>query len=392
MLNLYSTNSIPKKETMKPINWYFNRETLAENYLKSVGLSPIPRITLLGVRRIGKTAFLLNDIAPKAIELGFFPVYINMWANLSAPQEHILNTLNDYINALKSGSVNSIAELLSSEVKKLDINLGVIKASIDTNVPAKAAATSQVTEINRQIKTLVNLAEKKDKRLLFILDEIQHLNTSEEFLSIQSCLRTQFDTFENICVIYAGSSRGGVSAMFNKDMVNFGKKQLSMPFYNSSSLVDFPRLDEKFVEFYHSTLSNKFNLNYNLEELTKYFCSLDFSPFWFRMLVSELTTNRISLTEAMDRINSRVRMDGGLNELIERMTSLDKTVFIRIHHCQELYSNEALNDYAKQLGKKVNKGSIQSVINKLKKSNVITESDNKFFIEKVGLCELLKNS
>jgi predicted AAA+ superfamily ATPase len=151
VLNYYT--GIFKDTTMKSINWYFNRTALADNYLKSVGLSPIPRITLLGVRRIGKTAFLLNDIAPKAIESGFFPVYINMWANLSAPQEHILNSLNDYINIQESGSSSSISSLLSSEVKKLDINLGVIKASVDSSKPAKPVATSQIEEINRLINS-----------------------------------------------------------------------------------------------------------------------------------------------------------------------------------------------------------------------------------------------
>ena len=377
---------------MKPINWYFNRAALADNYLKSVGLGPIPRIALLGVRRIGKTAFLLNDVAPKAIESGFFPVYINMWANLSAPQEHILNTLNDYINIQKSGSVGSISALLSSEVKKLDINLGIIKASVDTNVPAKPVGTSNIEEINRLLKKLVKLTADKDQRLLFILDEIQHLNTSAEFLPVQACLRTQFDTFEDICVIYAGSSRGGVSAMFNKDTTKFGGKVLSMPFYNSASLVDFPRLDEKFVAFYHATLCDSFGLDYSLEALTECFGSLDFSPFWFRMLVSELTTNRIPLAEALLKVNARVQLDGGLDQVIAKMTELDKIVFGRIYHQQTLYSKTALIEYAQQLGRKVNKGSVQNVVSKLKKAGVVTEADNKFFIEKVGLHEILKES
>jgi hypothetical protein len=108
------------------------------------------------------------------------------------------------------------------------------------------------------------------------------------------------------------------------------------------------------------------------------------------MLVSELTTNRIPLSDAMTKVNARIRMDGGLDEIVKKLTKLDKIVFTRIYQHQTLYSKTALDEYSNQLGRKVNKGSIQSVVNKLKKTGVITEADNKFFIEKVGLFEILE--
>ena len=103
---------------MKTVEWHFSRTELADIYLRNVGLGPIARMAMLGVRRIGKTAFLLNDLGPRAIELGFYPVYINMWANLAAPQEHILNMLDEYLHALQTDTKVSVANLLKFRSQK----------------------------------------------------------------------------------------------------------------------------------------------------------------------------------------------------------------------------------------------------------------------------------
>lgn len=380
---------------MKKINWYFERKDLAQRYLEHIGLGPISRIAILGVRRIGKTAFLLNDVAPRSIELGFYPVYINMWADLSSPQDEIIYTLQNYIAAFESGHVdnlNSVSQLLKSEVRKLDINLGLIKASIDTSTPIKSVTKSQITEINKLIKTLVLLSRKKDKRLLFILDEVQHLNTNEDFLPIQYALRTQFDNFDDTCVIYAGSSRGGVSAMFNSDMIKFGTKQIAMPFYNSATLMDFPRLDEDFVKFYHTILTDTFSLDYDINALENSFKSLDFSPYWFRTLMGELTFKREPLSNAMEIIKAKIQVDGGLQDLVKKLNKLDKLVFNRIYELKTLFSEDALNAYAKYTDKAVNKGSIQNSVSKLERLGIVTKADNKFFIEKIGLYELANDA
>ncbi len=380
---------------MKQINWHYQRPDLAEQYVKAVGLSPISRIALLGVRRIGKTAFLLKDLAPIAEKLEFLPVYLNMWDNKESPQEHIVLTLERYIGALKSKTSQSIRQLLSSEVKKLDINLGVIKASFDTSTSSVSkVSASEISQISEQIKEIVRLCDAADKRPLFIIDEVQHLNTSEAFLPIQSCLRTNFDTFDEICVIYAGSSRGGVAAMFNQkesELISNNKVvKREMPFYNSAILREFPTLDENSVGFFCSLLKEYFQLDYSVEALQSAFKELEYSPFWFRVLLTEVTTNRTDIESAMEIVRARIRIDGGLDQLLRDLKPLDKLVYVRMYEAQSKYSSEDLKFYSKHMGKEIRKSSVQSSVIRLKKKELLTEHEGGIFFEKAGLYKTLK--
>ena len=92
----------------------------------------------------------------------------------------------------------------------------------------------------------------------------------------------------------------------------------------------------------------------------------------------------------MERINARIRLDGGLEATISKMTELDKLVFMRIYQGDGLYSKAALAEYAQVLKRKVNKGSVQNVVRKLKTAGILTEGDNRFYIEKVGLYEIVR--
>ncbi|KZX81528.1 hypothetical protein A3715_18860 [Oleiphilus sp. HI0009] len=177
--------------------------------------------------------------------------------------------------------------------------------------------------------------------------------------------------------------------MFNKDKVKINQRSVPMPFYNSAVLVDFPTLDDKYVDFCDDILRESFDLDYRRNELLKCFESLDKSPFWFRLLLSELTTNHIPVADAIDKIHSRIRLDQGLESIQKKMNMLDRLVFRRIHQEQELYSMQALDEYREQTGKKTQKGSVQRSVSKLVNWGVVTEMDNSYFVEKAGLYQLL---
>ncbi|MDO6526612.1 hypothetical protein Q4519_13055 [Motilimonas sp. 1_MG-2023] len=374
---------------MRQVDWHYKRPELATQYLKSVGLSPISRIALLGVRRIGKTAFLLKDLAPKASELGFVPIYLNIWENEESPQEHIIMTLDRFISSMKSSAKQSIKDLLASEVKKLDINLGLIKATVDTSTVHTTVTPSEISQISEQIKEVIRLANEMNKRPLFIIDEVQILNSSEKFLPLQACLRTNFDTFDEICAIYAGSSRGGVAAMFNQKEAEvlsgdkFAKRE--MPFYNSASLVEFPHLEPECIDFFLGVLAQRFSINCAKRELSDAFKELDYSPFWLRMLLTEMTANMQDVSSAMKTIKGKIEVDGALDYITVGLSKLDKLVYLRLHGTRSKYSQQDMLFYSEQMGKSIKKSSVQNAISKLKRLKLVTEYDAGMFFEKAGL-------
>ncbi|MEH0790875.1 hypothetical protein KW882_01080 [Vibrio parahaemolyticus] len=391
---------------MKPLDWHYKRPELAEGYLKQVGLGPVFRIALLGVRRIGKTAFLIKDIIPKAEELGFHPVYINMWDNRDAPHETIISKLNDHIKALNSSSKESIKQLMKSEVTKFEINAGVAKATIDTStVKPQLVSPSHVTQISDALIRLNKLADAADKRLLFILDEIQHLNSTNEFIPIQSCLRTNFDTYHETSVIFAGSSRGGVAAMFNTRSENFkvnGKTEVvEMPFFDSARLTEFPLLDSGFVEYLMGVVKSGFDIDsFDVDELERCFQAYDYSPFWFRRLLEQLISRTLTLEDAHKSILLSIREHNRIDEIIKKMNLIDKLVYLRLYCDIQPLSSDSVNWYMQQI-KSIDKKDISfdkarnsatASIRKLERNQIVTIHQNEYFFEITGLQDAIKEN
>ncbi|EGR2227235.1 hypothetical protein DZF79_03070 [Vibrio parahaemolyticus] len=391
---------------MKPLDWHYKRPELAEGYLKQVGLGPVFRIALLGVRRIGKTAFLIKDIIPKAEELGFHPVYINMWDNRDAPHETIISKLNDHIKALSSSSKESIKQLMKSEVTKFEINAGVAKATIDTStVKPQLVSPSHVTQISDALIRLNKLADAADKRLLFILDEIQHLNSTNEFIPIQSCLRTNFDTYHETSVIFAGSSRGGVAAMFNTRSENFkvnGKTEVvEMPFFDSARLTEFPLLDSGFVEYLMGVVKSGFDIDsFDVDELERCFQAYDYSPFWFRRLLEQLISRTLTLEDAHKSILLSIREHNRIDEIIKKMNLIDKLVYLRLYCDIQPLSSDSVNWYMQQI-KSIDKKDISfdkarnsatASIRKLERNQIVTIHQNEYFFEITGLQDAIKEN
>lgn len=384
---------------MKPLDWHYKRPALAERYLMQVGLGPVFRVALLGVRRIGKTAFLIKDIIPKAEELNFHPVYINMWDNKEAPHETIISRLNDHISALASSSKESVKSLFKSEVSKFEINAGVAKATIDTaSVKPKLVSPSHITQISDALIKLNQLAEAADKRLLFILDEIQHLNSDSEFIPIQYCLRTNFDTYHETSVIFAGSSRGGVAAMFNtkseKFKVNGKLETFEMPFFDSAQLIEFPLLDNGFVDYQVDVIKKGFKIDsVDINQLVKCFEDYDFSPFWFRRLVEKLVSRTMTLEDAHSSILLSIREYNKIDELIKDMNLIDKLVYMRLYDSVHPLSTESVQHYSSRIkeldGRDLKfdkvRNSASASLRKLERNRIVTIHQSEYFFEVTGL-------
>lgn len=79
--------------------------------------------------------------------------------------------------------------------------------------------------------------ETTNKPVLLLLDEVQHLATSPDFYDFTAALRSFMTarSDQKVKGIFSGSSQEGLAQLF---------KRTKAPFFNASSQLEFPELDE----------------------------------------------------------------------------------------------------------------------------------------------------
>ncbi|MCJ8272732.1 MAG: hypothetical protein MJK04_25465 [Psychrosphaera sp.] len=367
---------------MKKVDWHFNRTDLALKYLRIVYQGAINRIALLDVRRTGKTSFLLKDFFPTALEQGFVPIYINLWSDPDNPALTIRTAIEKALTALSKNPKSTLSDIATTEVKKLEVGSSLFgKMAVEfSDKKAKAATQSDLIQIS---ETLARLAAKCGDKAILIIDEIQHLATSPKFDAVQRTLRTALDTHSTINLVYSGSSRSGIDAMFSdKDKA----------FFNSAFMIDFPRLDHTFVQHCRDTLQQYFNLDYNVEALCVHYDNLDQSPFWLMQLMSYLMVNHASLDEGIEFINAAIIEDGNFINKAKELNKTDiEVLFYILAGHQRIYSDSAIAELSTAAQRKLTKSTIQGSVKKLKGKHVITHYGGKFYIELPGFIQYLKS-
>jgi hypothetical protein len=366
---------------MKKVNWHFQRKALAESYLQTLYQGAVSRIALLDVRRTGKTTFLLKDLFPIALENGFVPIYINLWSEPDNPTLAITQNLNHALLVLDDKVTSKLREVANTEIKKLEVGNNVFgKATIEfSDKRSHQPSQSELYKIGQLVATLF---EKCGDKSVIIIDEIQHLSSSEKFLPIQHALRTALDTFSDISVVFAGSSRSGIKAMFSdKDK----------PFYDSAFILNFPRLGEEFVAHCCHRLSDHFGLCYDLNEMSLFYEKMDKSPFWMMKLVTYLMAHQVGLEEGSEYIHSLMIQDGDFANLKKRLKILDQAILSLIQQGETtLFSNGTVAKLTKQVGMKVSTSAIQTSIKKLKNMEVISQYGSHYYIELPGFINYLE--
>ncbi len=351
-------------------SWHYKRPNLARSYAMRLQDNLFSRMALIGSRRIGKTAFLLNDLAPELIKQSSLPIYISLWSDRFSPQTEFIAKLEAAIHAIKHNTLFS--SLMLAEVTKLSVN-GFI-AKIDVDLKSTKAESNELQTIRKLLSELIYIS--KGKRVVLLIDEIQHLITDKAFDGLQYALRSMFDEVGGaISVLYTGSSRIGMSAMFeNKDL----------PFFHSAQPTEFPTIDDGFVKFCTEKLSG-YDLKYSDAGLLEFWHSVDCSPYWMIILMRHLVMEQCTLEKGIAHITNLVREDGGFEKLLPKLTKIEKLVLLRMSRNYSLYSEKA-NDYYQKYGIIATRSKIQTAISKLVTKRLITKLPaGTFLLEVEGL-------
>ena len=127
---------------------------------------------LSGLRRTGKTTFLLNDLIPALEEAGALVIYVDLWSNTqTSPAVLVLAAVKKTLAALQTPASDILQKL--KRVDGADIGAFGFKFGFKLDsVGAEGGPTlaQALTEVVDQAKTNV----------VMIVDEVQHAITSDD--------------------------------------------------------------------------------------------------------------------------------------------------------------------------------------------------------------------
>ncbi len=343
-------------------------ESLAKRLLTPTALQESARdgLFITGVRRIGKTTFLQQDLIPALKKKGAFVIYADLWGNREhmSPTQTVLSELQTAFSNLSSPF--SVSEL-KVDLKLLSLSFRADQVG-ETNGVSLAHAFREVID-------------KVQTDIVLIIDEIQETLKSESGQNLLAALKSARDAvnlrFPNpdnthLLIIGTGSHRSFVAGMASKS---------SQAFYGADRM-DFPLLEEDYVKWEAERIrmseAEDSAILPSEDALLNGFQALGFRPKTFRKLLQDLQSFQ-GVNEVDEAFllmcTSQARSDA--EEFLSPIKTSDditKFIFTEIAKsgelgCMNLYSTAFLKRLTESVGRTslIRASSVQAKLNKMQK-------------------------
>lgn len=325
---------------------------------------------LAGLRRTGKTTFLLNDLIPSLEEAGALVIYVDLWSDTqTSPAVLVLAAVRKTLTELQtpaSSILQKLKRLGSADVGAFGFKFGFKLESVGTEGgPTLAQA---LTEVVDQAKTNVVL----------IVDEVQHAISSDDGNQMLLALKSARDAINprpgtpgHFIFIGTGSHRA---------LVNELTARRNQAFAGATS-VPYPVLDEDYVEHLLNRLAHEGSASVpSLAVAIQAFRTLGNRPEEMLKALRQLNRHLPpggNPDEHLPVIAATLRSTAADIELmkVEQLGGLATAIFERIASTdgdvRGVFSAEAAADYTTALGREVRVEEIQPVVNALLAANLI---------------------
>lgn len=354
--------------------WYFPRTELARKYLEILDVGISSSLGIVAPRRKGKTLFVLNDISELARKQQYIPVYASFWQNINAPHEGLMLALEEALDALERKI--PFTQLLSAKIKKTSLGNELIgKLEVEFADSPKKPDSKELMRLDQLLTQLQHKA--KNKTVLLLIDEIQHLATSPHFDGLTHALRTMLDKRAGkVKAILTGSSRHYMHLLFN---------ETQSPFYHFVETVPFPDLDEAFIEFLVVNLRQRYEKNISAESLRRAFIAVDRSPYWMMKLISHMITFNEVLDVSVKYILELIEVAEGFEQIVKRLKPIDKIIFLELSEGHSPFSQKLLERIDRETSVKGVYPNVQRSLKRLIEYQLVTQrSKGEYEIEKPG--------
>lgn len=192
-------------------------------------------------------------------------------------------------------------------------------AKAQATIDLTAIGTKPPSELLLYLDDLLERLSRKRKATILLLDEVQELSHDLNNASLIAALRTSLDKrSDRLKVVFTGSSREGLVAMFNARQA---------PFFHFATPLDLPPLDEKFVDHLLKVFKKTTKRKLDRDEIAAAFNQLHRNPYFFRTLIETLLLNTDnSIAETLEQVRYRIAADLGYAKTWLTLSAIQRAI------------------------------------------------------------------
>ncbi|MGE4124223.1 MAG: ATP-binding protein [Pusillimonas sp.] len=359
---------------------YFRRPKYAEA-IKDALLNPGPLdagilsgLFLSGIRRVGKTTFIKQDLIPAIEADGAIAIYVDLWADKAKNSTDLVTeTVKVVAHQLATPGSGILGRLKG-------LNLGAVGFSFGFQIDSIGANNGAT--LGQVFQEITDLAHTD---VVLIIDEVQQAMATDEGNNLLHALKAARDQVNlnprrsgRLLIVGTGSHKSLVADMTSRRTQPFA----------GAMYQDYAPLGDDFVEWIHQAMTAA--PGYKIPDLAvmqEGFRTMGNRPEELLQAVNILQSHEhdpnvafpiICSTKAATAANAEIANMEGLGELA--LVIFDKIASGSPNGVKNLYSADALAEYSKAIGSPVDSGQVQGMTNRMVELNFIQRLGHGTFI------------
>jgi hypothetical protein len=354
-----------------PANPFYHRgqyaRDLAQQLLKPTALQLQVRsgVFLSGIRRIGKTTFLRQDLIPALEAMGALVIYVDLWADRSKSPASLVH------EAVRA----TLSELAVPGTRLLErfkgVNVGAAGFTFGFQVDAVGKPGGATLG-----DVFVELVDKVKTNVVLIVDEVQQALGTEEGNNLLFALKAARDAVNTrpstpgyLLFLGTGSHKSLVADMATRR---------SQPFAGAVA-TGYEPLGADFVRWKHEQLAQINGIKLPSQDVMyQGFLAVGQRPEELQNALVLLQSRPEAPDMAFPIICTTLAAAASEVEMatIESMGALASAIFDRVVHGNEsgesgLFSADAINSYSEQIGMAVDTPQVQNMVDRMITANLI---------------------
>ena len=214
-------------------NYFCDRENETEKIISAIENGR--DLTLISLRRMGKTGLIHHVVNQNEIKSIYNVIYCDIYqaTNLAEMTQIFGNAVFNQLEKTSDRMLKKLKQFFSGIAPSITINPITLQTDIDFRIENNEQAEMTIQQI-------FSMIDKSRKPTVLVFDEFQQIDKFHE-KNVEAILRTHIQQMNNIHLIYSGSSKHILSAMFS---------DRDRPFYQSTQLMELGKINaDSYITF-----------------------------------------------------------------------------------------------------------------------------------------------